>query len=145
VTGNASRTLKSERQLAPGQVLDDTGDTYSAPPWKMQGAVFWGRGPLSLSGTVNYLGGFKSNRAGTNFRATGDPAPAVRKFDVRGGYEFKEGVWRGRGKGVRVNVGVSNVFDAKPPFYDVIYGYNAALHSDYLWGRTYEFSFALPF
>ena len=69
----------------------------------------------------------------------------MRKVDLRGGYDFKDGVWRKYGKGLRVNVGVSNLFDKKPPFYDVIYGYNSALHSPYVFGRTLETSFTMPF
>jgi outer membrane receptor protein involved in Fe transport len=66
-------------------------------------------------------------------------------IDVRGTYEFKNGIWRNYGRGVRVGLGIANLEDAKPPFFGLnIYGFNAGLHGRYAFGRTYEFSLVVP-
>lgn len=71
--------------------------------------------------------------------------PAVQRYDARVGYEFLRALWRGHGRGLRVNLGVENLADKEPPFIDVIYAYNTALHSDLVRGRTIELSFVLPY
>ena len=72
------------------------------------------------------------------------PTPSVYKIDLRTAYEFKNPIWRGRGKGVRIGFGVSNLLDKEPPFFNNIYGFNGGLHGQYAFGRTYELSFAVP-
>jgi iron complex outermembrane recepter protein len=146
----ASRTLEATRQVAPGQpavVLDE--DTGSPPKWKLNGSVFWNKGAWNASAFVWYLDGFKTNNAGSilvanNAAVTFYPTPAVAKVDLNFGYEFKEGLWRGYGKKLRVNLGVNNVFDKKPPFSDTLWGFNAGLHSQLILGRGIELSFRQP-
>ena len=150
VNAAASRTLEATRQLAPGQppvVLDD--DTASPPKWRINAAVFWNKGDWSGSAFYSRVNGFTNNSAGNTLTANGTtityyPTPAVSKLDVRVGYEFRNGIWRDYGKGLRVNVGVNNVFDQEPPFSDTIWGFNAGLHSQYIMGRAVELSFVLP-
>lgn len=147
---SASRNLESTRQLAVGQppvVLDD--DTAAPPKWKLNATVLWTKGSWNASAFLWYLSRFESNSAGNplvlnNATIVYDPAPAVAKLDLRLGYGFKNGVWRGYGKGMRVNFGVSNVFDKKPPFSDTLWGFNSGLHSQLILGRTFELSFAIP-
>lgn len=147
----ASRTLEATRALAPGQpavVLED--DTSSPPKWKYNASLFWRKGRWNASAYFWYLDGFASNNAGNSLVANSTtvvyyPTPSVTKLDLRGTYEFADGVWRGYGKGLRVGFGVSNVFDKEPPFSDTVWGFNAGLHSQLTLGRSYEFSFVLPF
>jgi iron complex outermembrane recepter protein len=147
----ASRTLEATRALAPGQppvILDD--DTSSPPKWKFNTSLFWRHGNWNASAFLWYLDGFGSNNAGNALVASNAtiryfPTPSVTKLDLRVGYEFKDGVWRQYGKGLRVGVGVNNVFDKEPPFSDTVWGFNAGLHSQLILGRAYEFSFVLPF
>ncbi|MBX7121709.1 MAG: TonB-dependent receptor [Opitutaceae bacterium] len=142
---NAGRTLRSERELAPNQpALVEDGDTFAPPKWKMEGSVLWRKGPWSGSLFATYLGKFETNRAGNSLTFT-YPTPAIYKVDVRGGYQFQNGVWRGYGKGLRISGGIGNVFDKEPPFSDTVFGYNGGLHSIYVLGRSYEISFNLPF
>jgi outer membrane receptor protein involved in Fe transport len=146
----ATRTLRSSRQVAPGQpavILEE--DTASPAKWRFNAAVFWNRGNWNASTFVTYLDSFASNSAGNNLVANSAslvfyPTPSVAKFDVRGGYEFRNGVWRGYGKGLRVSLGVNNLFDKEPPFSDTVWGFNAGLHSQYILGRSYELAFILP-
>lgn len=142
---NAQRTLRSERELAPNQpALVEDGDTYAPPKWKMEGSVLWRKGPWNASLFATYLGKFETNRAG-NSLTFNYPTPSIYKVDLRGGYRFRNGVWRGYGKGLRVSGGIGNVFDKEPPFSDTVFGYNGGLHSLYVMGRSYELSFNLPF
>jgi len=146
----ATRTLESTRALAPGQplvILEE--DTGSPPKWKFNAAIFWRKGDWSASTFVSYLDGFQSNNSGNALVANNtavifNPTPAITKVDVRVGYEFRKGLWREYGKGLRVNVGVNNVFDKKPPFSDTIWGFNAGIHSQFILGRAVELSFVLP-
>ena len=85
-----------------------------------------------------------TNKAGNSLTFT-YPVAAVTKVDANVGYEFKKGVWRHYGKGLRVNVGVDNVFDKKPPFSDTVFGYNGGLHGQYALGRAVQVSFVQPF
>lgn len=146
----ASTTLEATRQLAPGQpavVLED--DTASPPKWKINASLFWHKGGWNASAFLWHLDGFQSNSAGNSLVQNSTTVvyyatPAVTKLDLRFGYEFKDGVWRGYGKGLRVGFGVNNVFDKEPPFSDTVWGFNAGLHSQLILGRAYEFSFSLP-
>lgn len=141
----ATRTIESVRQLAPGQPpISDEGDTFAPPKWKITGNVFWRSGPWNGSVFVTYLDSFKSNLAGNSLTFT-YPIPSATLVDVHGGYEFQDGIWRGFGKGLRLQVGIGNVFDKEPPFSDTIWGYNAGIHSAWAMGRSYEFSMTLPF
>jgi outer membrane receptor protein involved in Fe transport len=147
---SASRTLESTSQVAPGQppvVLE--GDTAAPPKWAINSSLFWRKGAWSASAFLWYLDGFKSNNAGNSWVSNNSavvfyPTPSVSKLDLRAGYEFKKGVWRGHGKGLRVSGGVDNVFDKKPPFSDTVWGFNAGLHSQLILGRAYQLSFTIP-
>lgn len=147
---SASTTLKATRQLAPGQppvILED--DTASPPKWRINASLFWRKGNWNASAFLWYVDGFRSNSAGNNLVQNNTavvyyPTPAVTKLDLRAAYEFKDGVWRGYGKGLRLGVGVNNVFDKEPPFSDTVWGFNAGIHNQLILGRAYEFSFSLP-
>ncbi len=150
VAANASHVLAAERNLRPGvPLVDDNGDTYSPPDWNFVASVYWSRGSWSASAFATYISGFNTNAGGNvwtnNTAIVSSLYPSVWKLDLRGGYEFKNGVWRGRGKNLRVQVGVANVFDKEPPFADNMYGYNGSLHGQWVLGRAYELSFVLPF
>jgi len=145
VVFSASRTIDSSRQLAPGQpAISDESDTYAPPKWKYNASLFWNYGNWNASLFGNYLDGFNSNLSGNSLTSS-YPIPSVYKVDLRAGYTFNNGVFRGRGKGLRVSVGIGNLFDEEPPFSDTVFGYNGGLHSQWVLGRTYELSFILPF
>jgi hypothetical protein len=147
---SASRNLSFTRKVAPGQaevVLD--GDTSSPPKWKYNASVFWRKGSWNGSAFLWHLDGFNSNNAGSinvanSAAVTYFPTPAVSKIDLRGGYDFKNGLWRSYGKGVRVSVGISNILDKQPPYSATLWGFNAGLHRELILGRTYELSFSIP-
>ncbi|MBS0662899.1 MAG: TonB-dependent receptor [Verrucomicrobia bacterium] len=146
----ASHTLEDYRAVAPGQpavILEN--DTGSPPKWTYNASLFWHAGSWDASVFAWYLDGFTSNNAGNAFVANSSsvvfyPTPSVTKIDFRLGYEFKQGVWRGHGKGLRVLASVDNAFDKKPPFSDTVWGYNAGLHSVLVAGRTYGFQITIP-
>lgn len=147
----ASHTLEATRQVVPGQpavILEE--DTGAPPQWKYNASVFWTKGSWNASAFLWYLDGFASNNAGSinvanSASVTYFPTPSVTKLDLRAGYEFEQGILGGFGKGLRVSVGVNNVFDKEPPFSNTVWGFNAGLHSNLILGRAYELSFVLPF
>jgi len=140
---NAANTLTSTRQLTiGGPVIDDTGDTFSSPKWNISSKLAWSKGPWSATVNHTYMSGYSTNQGAvtpTNF-----PTPPVRMTDTQIAYAFKDGVWRGYGKGVRLAFGISNLTDAEPPFLNNIYGFNPNLHGTYVFGRTFLFSFTIP-
>lgn len=139
----ATQTLESTRQLSPGQPpIIQEDDTYSPPEWKYNATVTWNHKAWNAAVFYYYMDGFATNSAG-NWLAT-HSVESAEKVDVRFGYEFKNGVWRKYGKGLRVQVGIGNIFDEEPPFSDTVYGYNGGLHSQWVLGRSYELSFVLP-
>lgn len=141
----ATHTLTSTRELGPGlPPIVDEDDTFAPPAWRFNGSVFWSKGPWNASAFYTFIDSFATNRAGNNFTQT-YPVESTYKIDVRGGYEFKNGVWRGYGKGLRILAGVGNIMDKEPPFSDTIFGYNGGLHGVWALGRSYELSFVLPF
>jgi iron complex outermembrane receptor protein len=147
----AVRTLEATRQVAPGQPAIALEEDTSAPPkWSYNASVFWNKAGWNASAFLWYLDGFASNNAGNLLVGnTGGSVyfatPSVTKLDLRLGYTFKNGIWRGYGKDVRLSFGVSNVFDKKPPFSDTVWGFNAGIHRQLILGRTCEFSMAVPF
>lgn len=141
---DATHTLKTLRETRPGlPAIDDGGDTFAPPDWRISTAVFWHRGPWNGALFGTYISSFTSNLSGNTLAPLA--VASVTKFDVRAGYTFEEGLWRGYGKGLRVQAGIGNVFDKKPPFSDTVFGYNGGLHSAWAIGRTYEVSCVLPF
>ena len=140
---NVARTLKATRQLTiGGPELNDLGDTLAGPKWNGSGTLSWNKGPWNIYSSINYMTGYKTNSGAIIPNAL--PTPSVYKIDLRTAYEFKNPLWRGHGKGLRVGLGVSNLFDKEPPFFNNIYGFNGGLHGQYAFGRTYELSFAIP-
>jgi outer membrane receptor protein involved in Fe transport len=141
---NAAKTIKQTRQLAVGSApINDVGDTYSSPRWNLSSALFWSKGPWSASSSLSYLSGFNSNQAGVV--PSTYTTPAMHLIDLRATYEFKQAVWGKFGKGMRLGVGVANLEDKEPPFFNNIYGFNAGLHGRWAFGRTFETTFAIPF
>ena len=142
---NAAKTIRQSRQLTIGQPpTNDVGDTYSSPRWNIVSTLYWSNGPWTASSTLSYLSGFRSDRASISSNPLSN-LPAMRMIDLRAAYEFKDGVWRKYGRGLRVGAGIANVTDQNPPFTNNIYGFNGGVYGRWAFGRTYEFSFSQPF
>jgi len=142
---SATHTLESSRELAPGQpaIVDDE-DTFAPPTWRYNGTLSWTKSGWNASLLYSFIDGFATNRAGNTFTLT-YPIESTYKIDLRGGYEFRNGVWRGHGKGLRILAGIGNITDKEPPFSDTVFGYNGGIHGSWALGRSYELSFVLPF
>ena len=142
---NAAKTIKQTRQLNIGQAAtNDVGDTYSSPRWNLSSTLYWSKGPWTASSSLSYMSGFNSDRASISSNPTSN-LPAMHMIDVRGSYEFKDGIWRKYGKGLRIGAGIANLTDEKPPFTNNIYGFNAGVYGRWAFGRTVELSFVQPF
>jgi outer membrane receptor protein involved in Fe transport len=140
---NAAKTLKQTRLLTWNSApINDVGDTFSSPRWNLSSSLYWSKGPWTAASRFSYMSGYNTNQAGVT--PSNYTTPAMHLIDVRGTYEFTNGLWRGYGKGVRVGLGVANLEDKKPPFFNNIYGFNAGLHGRWAFGRTYEFSIIVP-
>ncbi len=140
---NAAKTITQSRQLAfNGPAINDVGDTFSSPRWNIASNLNWRKGVWTATVAHSYMSGYATNQAGVT--PSSYTTPAMRMIDVRGTYEFKNGVWRKYGKGLRVGFGVANVEDTEPPFFNNIFGFNGGLHGRWAFGRAYEMSFTLP-
>lgn len=144
LSANAAKTIKQTRQLTLGSApINDVGDTYSSPRWNLSSSLSWNKGPWTASTSFSYMSGFNSNQAGVV--PSTYTTPAMHLIDLRATYEFKQAVWGKFGKGARLGVGIANLEDKEPPFFNNIYGFNAGLHGRWAFGRTLETSFAIPF
>jgi iron complex outermembrane receptor protein len=142
---NAAKTITQTRQLNIGQPpTNDVGDTYSSPRWNLTSGLYWSKGPWSASSSFSLMSGFRSDRAGITSNIVSN-TPWMHLIDLRGSYEFKDGIWRKQGKGLRLGAGIANLTDEKPPFANNIYGFNAGVYGRWVFGRTFEFSFTQPF
>ena len=121
---NAAKTIRQTRQLTVGTApINDVGDTYSSPRWNIASSLTWSRGPWGAYVSSSYMSGFDTNQAGVT--PSSYKTPAMQLIDLRGTYEFKRTVWGRFGKGVRLGLGIANLTDKEPPFFNNIYGFNA--------------------
>ena len=145
ISTNAVKTITQSRQLIIGQpATNDVGDTYSSPRWNISSTLYWSKGPWTASSSLSYMSGFLSDRASISSNPQSN-LPAMRLIDLRASYEFKGGVGRKYGRGLRVGVGLANLTDEKPPFTNNIYGFNGGVYGRWVFGRTLELSFSQPF
>jgi len=143
ISVNGAKTIAQSRQLTfGGAPINDVGDTFSSPRWNIATSLYWRHGSWSANAAHSYMSGYNSNQAGVT--PSTFTTPAMRMIDLRGTYEFKNGVWRKYGKGLRIGFGVANLEDAEPPFFNNIFGFNGGLHGRWAFGRTFEMSFILP-
>ena len=135
-------TIQTRALVVCGAPINAVGDTYASPRWNTSSSLYWSKGSWTASSAFTYISGYNTNQAGV--QPTNYSTPAMHLIDVRGTYEFKTGIWRRFGRGVRVGFGIANLEDKEPPFFNNIYGFNAGLHGRWVFGRTYELSFNVP-
>ena len=99
---------------------------------------------LALTSNMDISGTNVTHRASISSNPQSN-LPAMRLIDLRASYEFKGGVGRKYGRGLRVGVGLANLTDEKPPFTNNIYGFNGGVYGRWVFGRTLELSFSQPF
>ena len=145
VAADAVRQLEYRVEDRPDRAGNETLDgidTVSPPQWRGLARLFWNRGVWDATVMVSHLDGYESNNSGPFFdRSTTSPSRTT--IDLRLGYTFTDGLWRGRGKNARIQVGVGNLADRMPPIANTPYGYNQSLHSPL--GRTYDVTLRFPF
>src|SRR5690606_31224297 len=65
ISFNAAHNLETTRELRPGVALiDDNGDTNSAPDWNFVTSVFWQKNQWSAAAFAYYTSGFNTNAGG---------------------------------------------------------------------------------
>lgn len=131
-----------ERPDRTANLVQDGVDTASPPKWGGFASLLWNRGAWNATLMARYMAGYETNDTGPFFDQ-GTSVPSWTTVDFRVGYRFEEGIWRGYGKGLHLQVGVGNLTDRQPPFANTVWGYNQSLHSPL--GRTYDLSLRLPF
>lgn len=137
-----TRTLVARSALRAGEApIGLLGDTAAPPRWRWTGAAWWSGERRTVAVFVAHIGEFDRNGAGNPIAPAG--YPSFTTMAVSGTHTFRDGLWRGRAKGLKIGVGIGNVFDRAPPFSNTVFGYNGGLHSPL--GRTYEFSLLIPF
>ncbi len=146
-TFNASAVRQLDYRLEdrpdrPAAETLDGADTVSPPKWRGLASLFWQRGAWDATVMASHLSGYESNRSGPFFDQS-TATPSWTTIDLRLGYTFADGLWRGHGQNARLQVGVGNLTDRQPPFANTPYGYNQSLYSPL--GRTYDVTLRLPF
>ena len=131
-----------ERPDRTANLVESGADTASPPKWGGFASLLWNRGAWNATVMARYMAGFETNNTGPFFDQR-TSVPSWTTVDFRLGYRFDEGIWRGYGKGLHLQVGVGNIADKQPPFANTVWGYNQGLHSPL--GRTYDLTVRLPF
>ncbi|MGH8017228.1 MAG: hypothetical protein ACREIA_02910 [Opitutaceae bacterium] len=105
----------ARHEIAPGvPFLDEGGSRYNPADWRVRGHFSWANGGWNASLRVSHT----SARPAT---ATGGEIAGYTDVDVNAGYRFREPIWGTFGEGLRVSLGIGNVFDEAPPFVDVLH------------------------
>lgn len=131
-----------ERPDRTADLIADGVDTASPPKWGGFASLLWNKGNWDATIMARYTSAFESNGSGPFFDQF-TSIPSWTTVDLRVGYQFEEDIWRGFGKGLHVQMGVSNIADKQPPFANTVWGYNQNLYSPL--GRTYDLTIRLPF
>lgn len=132
----------ADRPDRPGDETPDGSDTVSPPSWRGLARLLWNRGSWDITVLASYLADYESNGSGP-FLDQSTTTPSITTVDLRIGYTFRQGLWHGRARDARLQLGIGNVADRQPPFANTPYGYNQSLHSPL--GRTYDVTLRLPF
>lgn len=157
LTGNLTWThiLHFKRTLTDGNSYEYSGtdgptalsSSSGQPKDKATFALTWDRGPLSLTGTVNYVSGLKdvefqgdpngcliAYADGSDAPSPGCKTPSFTTFDLTGKYQIT--------KALQIYGGITNVFDRVAPYdLSAFYGithYNANYNQAGGIGRTYN-------
>lgn len=119
LSGNVTRVLKYEAELAPGAIEDRLGafsfDGF-APRWRGSLAGSIGYGAFELSPTIRYVGSYQDRRGAPYTLAS------TTFVDLQLAYQDKAAT--GFLKGVRAAIGVSNLLNKEPPFFNASFGYD---------------------
>ena len=106
------------------------------PRWRGAATLGWRKGRMGAGASLRYVGDFQDTGADVDVDGDGVAefwqADAETKVNVYGDYRFGE---MGPLDGLRLRLGVNNVFDKAPPLVDESLGYSPQYHS--LKGREY--------
>ena len=131
---NANRQLGFRQELAPGTGFQDIIGQQSAIKWRGRGQLSWALDDLTVSGFMNYVGGFTNITSGTPF----PNVSSWETFDLTVQYNLPKVL-----KGSQIQLRGSNIFNRWPPFYDGTQGFFANAHSPF--GRTLELTLRTKF
>ncbi|MCX2796265.1 TonB-dependent receptor [Microbulbifer thermotolerans] len=130
---NASHIQRYLNQAAPGEATEDLVGTFvdaasggagSLPKWKANTGIYWKKGPWEGGYTVHFVSALEESFTLDNTRIT-------RKIDSWTTHDLQ--VAYALPGGLRIAVGIDNLFDREPPF-------AATAFNDNFDGRTYDLS-----
>ncbi|WP_172449241.1 TonB-dependent receptor domain-containing protein [Bowmanella denitrificans] len=119
---------ESAKLASLGLALDDVGDMIEMdgrPEWQASGTVTWRYDNWGAGMHAKYVGDFYDTSAVHDETGEYWHVSSWNTLSLYGQYSFDEGAM----DGMRVRVGVRNLFDREPPLADETYGYDASLHS----------------
>ncbi|GGO69835.1 TonB-dependent receptor domain-containing protein [Bowmanella pacifica] len=119
---------ESAKLAALGISLDDVGDMIQMdgrPEWQASGTISWRNGNWGAGLFAKYVGDFYDTSAVNDETGEFWHVSSWNTVSLYGQYSFDEGAM----DGMRLRVGVRNLFDREPPLADETYGYDASLHS----------------
>jgi iron complex outermembrane recepter protein len=122
---NANKVFRFDNKLTRASPWIATVNTPFHPvDWRARAGLSWRRGPVSAAGFVNYTAAYRDNRS-AQIRRVGSftTVDAVLAFDAGGAR-------RSGGRGMRVALNVSNLFDARPPRLEPEPGFNRDIGYD---------------
>lgn len=119
-TAEATRILSFVDQAAPGSPRLERADTPTHPKWRANTSLFWSRGAYEAGVNWHYVAS-----TGQSPSVAAPPLPkrigSASEFDVQFSYDFGRGTadaarrWASLLRGVKLTVGIRNVFDTEPP------------------------------
>ncbi len=135
ISAFARRILESRYEIAPGvRYVHESSSDLNPPDWTFQSLASWNRLGWNASVRWRYTGPVVAGNSD-------DPGiPAIMTMDLNLGYRFQRAFWGQMGRGLRVAIGLENVFDRPPPFADTISGYRGGSPL----GRTYSCAVTVP-
>lgn len=117
-------------QVSPiAPLVDRLNTIYNPLRFRMRGGVDWEKGGFDANLWVNYANAYDNNTVTPIQRVS-----AWTTFDAHLGYKFEGGAM----DGLSLAVDASNIFNKRPPYVDVVSGFDAQEAS--VFGRTLTFS-----
>jgi outer membrane receptor protein involved in Fe transport len=122
---NANKVFRFDNRLTRASPWIATVNTPFHPiDWRARAGLSWRRGPVSAAGFVNYTAAYRDNRSAQVRRVgsftTVDAALALEVGGAR----------RSAGRGIRIALNVSNLFDSRPPRLEPEPGFNRDIGYD---------------
>lgn len=134
VTAHARHLIDIRYELLPGvPFVNDGGGRFNPPDWRFRGTASWTWRAWTVSLRADHTGSITTG-------IVEEDLPAYTELDLNIGYRWQQPVWGRFGRGLRVMIGIDNLFDREPPLADTLNGYRGGSPL----GRSVRLSVNLP-